>query len=363
MNRDELLGRRLAAQGLTGPGYAGVPEAVAASLAVQSQDAPLARFSLGLRTGFDDAGVLAALATGEVVRTHVLRPTWHWVARDDLRWLLALTGPRVVSGMGARHRQLGITDAVRDAAYAALRELLADGPRTRKELAPALPATQFPQQGQVVGHLLLLAELDALICSGAPRDGEHTYALVGDVVSAADVRGREEAIDELVTRFVRGHGPTAERDLRRWCTLPVVPMRRVLADGRFERAEVDGVAVWFDPDGPDHGIEGAWLLPTFDEAYLSHDGPRVPRLAGHRSGDAHISGAEVGWGYVVADGVDLGMFKRTRSGGRLTITLQLAPGATRRQRARAAEAAERLAAFGEGPVAIDPDGELTPRRS
>ncbi|GAB3712508.1 winged helix DNA-binding domain-containing protein [Mariniluteicoccus flavus] len=347
MDLEELLGRRLAAQGLTGPPRASAVEVVRRTLGVQAQDPPLGRFSLGLRTGLGDSDVLAELATGEVVRTHVLRPTWHWVPREDLHWLLDLTAPRGPAGSTARHRQLGIDEDVRERAYAVLAQELAGGNHlTRKEIGPLLPTTDFPEHGQVVTHLLHVAEQDAFVVSGTPREGgEHTYALGSEVLPERVEVPREAAIERLVTRFVTGHGPTAEKDLKRWCTLPLTPMRAVLRSGRFEQTVVDGVEVWFDASGPDFGVEGAWLLPTFDEAFLSHNAPRFTRAAGHRLDQQHVNPAEAGGGVVIVDGRDVGTFKRTATKTRFAVTICAATGATKRDRDKAVEAAERLAAF------------------
>lgn len=130
----QVVGLRLAAQQLTGPRAPSVAEAVRNSLAVQAQDPPLARWSLGLRSGADDASVCAAVDAGEVLRTHVLRPTWHYVHRNDIRWLLELTGPRIISGNRARQRQLGIDEELWAQTQQVLRRALADGPLTRRQL-------------------------------------------------------------------------------------------------------------------------------------------------------------------------------------------------------------------------------------
>jgi hypothetical protein len=122
---DRVLAERLAVQGLTSAPFADVVSAVRSLVCVQAQDAPLARYSLGARTGLDDAGVRAALDSGAVVRAHILRPTWHFVAADDLRWILALTSPKVVTGMAARHRRLGLGEAERAGAQRALTDVLA----------------------------------------------------------------------------------------------------------------------------------------------------------------------------------------------------------------------------------------------
>lgn len=345
---DGVLGRRLAAQHLIGAPHASVADAVRSSLGVQCQDMPLARFSLGRRTGLTDAAVQAQLATGEVVRTHVLRATWHWVAAADVRWLLALTAPKVESGFGARHRSLGITDAFRDAAFAVLERELAGGVHlTRKELQPLLPVAGLALASQVTGHLLQLAELRGLVVSGAPRSGgEHTYALMDEVVPAAAPLDREEAVARLVDGFVAGHGPTAVKDVQRWATLTKTEITRALAageaSGAYEAGEVDGVRLWWRAGAADHGTDGAWLLPTFDEAFLSHDRPRFPRPAGHPLGEQHLNAAEAGAGVIVVDGRDVGQFRRRLDRGRLRVRVEPAEGATEAERAASARAALQL---------------------
>ena len=111
MDLEAVLAQRLATQGLTTSAYADVPAVVRTLLAVQAQDAPLARWSLAMRAGRPtDETVCGMLDSGAVLRTHVLRPTWHFVAAEDLRWLLSLTSPKVLSGMAARHRLLGLDE-------------------------------------------------------------------------------------------------------------------------------------------------------------------------------------------------------------------------------------------------------------
>lgn len=353
LDLDGVLGRRLAVQHLVGDPLASVADAVGHSLAVQSQDMPLARFSLGLRTGLADVEVLAQLATGEVVRTHVLRPTWHWVLAADLRWLLALTGAKTISGMASRHRTLGIVAATQDRAFAVLSRELAGAHLTRKELIPLLPTTAHPRHGEVVTHLLLVAESVGLVCSGTPRpNGEHTYALVDEVVPPAPSLDRDEAVQRLVDRFVAGHGPTSVKDLMRWAKLTKTEATRALTDGGFGTATVDGVQLCFSPRRSGTGAPTArvlpadsprsWLLPTFDEVFLSHDRPRFPRPEGHPWDTQHLSPAEAGGGVVVVDGRDVGVFKRRLQRGALTVEVWLASGARVHDEAGARHAAERL---------------------
>ena len=149
-----------------------------------------------------------ALDSGAVVRTHMLRPTWHFVAAEDLRWMLALTSAKVESAMAARHRQLELTSTATDRAHALLVSELADRRwMTRPELGARFAEAGLPSSGEQTGHLLMLAELRALICSGPLRGTTHTYGLVDDVAPSSPALDRPDAARQLTRRFFIGHGP------------------------------------------------------------------------------------------------------------------------------------------------------------
>src|SRR5262245_21319948 len=105
----EIARRRLDAQRLTGPSWPD-PLAVVRGLgAVQAQEFTVAKWSIGQRcVGADDASVQRLIDDGQIVRTHALRPTWHFVAAQDLGWLQALTGPRVHIINGPYYRAHGL---------------------------------------------------------------------------------------------------------------------------------------------------------------------------------------------------------------------------------------------------------------
>src|SRR3954447_736776 len=92
----DLAHRRMHNLRLSGPPLASVEDAVRWLGAVQSQDYGPAKWSIGQRTiGVDDGDLDRAFDEGALLRTHVLRPTWHFVLPADIRWMLALTAPRV----------------------------------------------------------------------------------------------------------------------------------------------------------------------------------------------------------------------------------------------------------------------------
>src|SRR5437868_13077899 len=102
--------QRMRGLGLWGEGEAGPGDVVRHLTAMQAQEHPYARWSIAQRMSgsVDGTTVDRAFDEGGVLRTHILRPTWHYVAPDDLRWLMALSGPRVNAANARRYEELGL---------------------------------------------------------------------------------------------------------------------------------------------------------------------------------------------------------------------------------------------------------------
>lgn len=362
---DVVLAQRLATQRLTGP--ATDPATVVRELlCVQAQDAPLSRYSIALRTSGTEASVREAIDSGEIVRTHILRPTWHYVAAEDLRWILQLTSAKVKSGMAARHRQLGLDEPLIAASMDALRQRLQQRQfATRKELGPwfadqPLFQPSSPLFGQQVGHTLMLAELRGLICSGPLKGSEHSYALVEEIIPAARAKSREEAVTDLVFRFFASHGPVAVRDLVRWTRLTQTEIKRAIAqlDDRVEAVELGGDTLWFAPETLKEPVRvrRAFLLSVFDEAFLSYRHAGFPALDDHPSADMPNRFTEAGGGPVICDLRDVGTWKRTIRKGAVDITLTMARSLDAEQRNEIEHATHRFAEIVGGVARITVDG-------
>lgn len=244
----EIACRRLASQHLADPGLGSAAEVVSWLGAVQAQDYPMAGWSVGQRTpSLTQADLDRAYRDGHVLRTHVMRPTWHFVHPADLRWLLELTAPRVHLANAHHYRTLGLDDELAVVATKVITGALTGGNRlTRKELAGVLEQAGIEVGGLRMAYLMMRAELDGLVCSGGLAGRQHTYALLEERVPAAAPRGREESLVELVVRYFTSHGPATVKDFVWWSGLTAADTRRGLdaAGDRLDRQEVDGRVYW-----------------------------------------------------------------------------------------------------------------------
>ena len=198
---------------------------------MQAQEYADAKWALSLRTRrTSEAGIERALSSGAILRTHVLRPTWHFVAAADIRWMLELTGPRVSARVAPYNRQLELdADVFRRSRNVFIRSLRNGRHLTRRELKAALQRAGIRADGvQRLAHIVMRAELDGVICSGARRDNQFTYALLDERVAATRTRSRDDGLAELTRRYFTSRGPAQLADFVWWSGLTTADARRGL---------------------------------------------------------------------------------------------------------------------------------------
>jgi len=277
MTTGDLVRLRLARQHLLRPAFGSPLDVVSWFGAVQSQDYPSARWAIGLRArALRDADVERAFDAGTIVRTHVLRPTWHFVAPADVRWMLALTGPRVQAITRNYHRRLGIDGRTLLRSHGVLARSLEGGRQlTRAELVAVLRAERLPVEPLRASFLVMDAELEGILCSGPRRGKQFTYALLDERVPRARPLDRDEAVAELTRRYFTSHGPATLRDFAWWSGLTQRDARAGLESNRaaLECVSIDRLTYWFAPRpaAPRAATTpSAWLLPNYDEYLVAY---------------------------------------------------------------------------------------------
>jgi hypothetical protein len=278
-----LTARRLDAHGISAPVASSPADAVRHMAALQAQDYHAALWAVGLRTADATlAQVEDAIARGEIVRTWPMRGTLHLLARDDVRWMVALLAPRVQAANAARlARDLELDAATLARGQRVVEQALAAGtPVMRSELYARMEAAGIASANQRGLHLLNWLAHESVICQG-PRHGKQpTFVLMDAWVPPSAPLTRDEALHRLAVRYLQGHGPASAADLAWWSGLTQKDAQQALASASsaLEQETHDGTTWWWRADAlaPSRS-RAAHLLPAFDE-YLIGYRDRTPVL-------------------------------------------------------------------------------------
>ncbi len=284
--------------------------------AVQAQDFAAAKWALGLRLqGVTDDDIEQAFTDGTILRTHVMRPTWHFVSPADIRWLLTLTAPRVHAANAHYNRKLELDDAVFRCTHTVLANALQGGKQlTRDELALALQQAGIATKGeQRVTYIMMRAELDGIICSGARRGKQFTYALLAERAPQARSLDHDEALAELTMRYFTSHGPATIQDFVWWSGLTMADVKIGLAmvTSHLLHDTINGQTYWFSPSMPpvQDPPQMAYLIPNYDEYTVGYTDRSAIFNASHTDKLDPRGGLLTNT--MVLDGQVIGTWKRT----------------------------------------------------
>ncbi len=353
-----ITARRLRAQRLTGKSLGSPVDVVRWLGAVQSQDYAGAKWALAQRSrAITDAALDRLFDDGAILRTHVMRPTWHFVLPDDIRWLLDLTASRVRGGLASRYRELEIDDRVAARAAAAFAAALAGGRHlTRPELGRVLRAAGVSPEGQRLPHLVLRAELDQVIVSGPRHGKQFTYALFEERVPKSPTLDRSGALRELTLRYFRSHGPAQVSDFIWWSGLTATDARKGIdmAGGDLESITSDGKDHWYDAAASKPSSAGvvAHLLPNFDEYTVGYRDRSALMPTGGRFDSSLYSFGSILSNVLTIDGVVRGAWRRSFAREGVLIDVRLSERLGAREAAAVAEAGRGMGRFLERPVKI-----------
>lgn len=274
--------RRLRNQHITTRGLRRPADVVTWFGAMQAQEYEPAKWALGLRMadGAANSDVQRAFDSGRILRTHVMRPTWHFVTPADIRWLLELTAPRIHRILSYYNRGLGLDPRTLTRGTAVIERALGGGTHlTRTELGDWLRRARVPVDAERLARVVMHAELEGVICSGRRREREFTYALIAERAPKARRMSRDEALATLGARFFRSHGPATIRDFAWWSGLTMADGKRATEMIRARREVIDGLSYWTTGSSPlaTARKQPVHLLPIYDEYLVAYrDRTAVP---------------------------------------------------------------------------------------
>jgi len=332
-------------------------QVVARLAAIQAQDYSGAKWAIAQRSnGLTDVAIDKAFNEGKILRTHFLRPTWHFVTPDDIRWMLALTAPRVHAGNAFMYRQLELDQTTLKKTNATLEKALKDGKQlTRAELASTFQKAGILTSGLRVGYFLMYAELEALICSGARRGKQFTYTLLEEQAPKVRALNHDEALAELTKRYFSTRGPATLQDFTWWSGLTMSDAKKgiEMVKPEFVDEVFDGKTYWYD-----HSVSPvqetsptAHLLPNYDEYFIGFkDRSAIGEIIGQFNLDANDPAfiAHI----IILDGQIVGGWRRTLKKDAVIVELNLLTNLTKTENQAVMEAVDQYGKFLGLPVEI-----------
>ncbi|WP_419032023.1 winged helix DNA-binding domain-containing protein [Dysgonomonas gadei] len=289
MNIADITTMRLANQQLVKTRYKTPREIVSWMGAMQAQDFNMAKWGIGVRLpGITDKQVEKAIDGGELIRTHILRPTWHFVSRDDIHWMLQLSSPRVKLAVRSSDRELELSDDLLKKTSAIIRKALEkESNQTRQELGAILKKADIECDSRRLSHIMFHAELDGLVCNGTVKDKKQTYALLEQRVPKTSNYNMDETLYRLAYKYFQSHGPATIQDFIWWSGLTATEARSAAAlikpDFIFETAGEQTYIYHQSSSGYKQRDDIVHFLPAFDELLVSYkDRKEILSLVHHK---------------------------------------------------------------------------------
>jgi hypothetical protein len=350
MNLPDITGLRLRNQRITAAPFSRPEEAVGWLAAVQAQDYSGAKWALGLRLdGVSDDEIDRAFNSGRILRTHLLRPTWHFVTPADIRWILSLTAPRVHAVNASMYRKLELDAALFLRTGKLLEKMLqGEGHLTRDELRTGLENSGVAVDGGLsMSYIMMHAELEGVVCSGPRRGKQFTYALLDERAPSGESLAPPDPLAELAGRYFDSRGPATVKDFAKWSGLAAADARRGLeaAQGRLEQADLGGQVYWFSPAIPAGSVSPprALMLSIYDEYISGYKDHRPVAQAGVGASLQALGNALTY--IIVIDGQVVGSWRRSLHRDHVAVELNPFKRLTEAEERAVTEAARRYGEF------------------
>ena len=315
-----LISQKIASSEFKSPG-----ETVRWMGAIQAQDYAMSKWAVGVRLMDPDIlNFQSAYDNGEIIRIHVLRPTWHLVSSDDIYWMLELSSPKVKSSLKTRHRQLELSDAIINMTQNILEKKLTGGiSLTREEVAAEFNKEKIRTDENRLSHILFCAEMEGLVCSGPVKRDKLTYSLLHERVPQKKDLLKDEALAELAKRYFNSRSPATLEDFIWWSNLSATDARNALEFIKpcLMSETTDSGKYWFPDSFSSKKITGkqVHLLPAYDEFLISYR-DRSSSLSGVHNKKT-ISNNGIFYPTIVINGQVSGLWKRTMIKEKVIVSL------------------------------------------
>jgi hypothetical protein len=321
----ELLFVRLLNQKLIFHGGDKPQEIVKWMGAIQAQDLNMAKLAVGIRSSnLTENDITDAYNRGDILRTHLMRPTWHFVSSEDIYWMTDLTAPQIKSAIKTRHRNLEFTGEIINKCLHIIENLFIHETHIpREKLKSELIRNNIRIDENRLAHILLIAELEKIICSGPLLNGKITYSLLSRRVPEKRSLSREESLTELSKRYFRSHSPATAKDFNWWSGLSMKDVKtgmEYIKDNLSEEV-VNSERYWnWNQEKNIRNSSFLHLLPAYDEFLIGYQDRKIPLHQIRQK--TIISQNGIFRPVIVLNGKVCGLWKKIRGKDKLIIELE-----------------------------------------
>ena len=327
MTLEEISKIRLNSQKISASEFKTAGELTSWMGAMQAQDYSMAKWAIGLRLkDSTDKNIEESFNKGEIIRTHLMRPTWHFISAEDIYWMLDLTALQIKASMKSRDKALELSDAVYKKSNSIIeKSLSAEVALTREELEIEFNRAGINTGNNRLSHIFLRAELDGIMCSGPVKGNKHTFSLLQKRVPLKKLFTREESLVKLAERYFRSHCPATIQDFAWWSGLSQKETLHAMESVKhlFISEKIDSGKYYFPASFAGVGSEktSVHLLPAYDEFLISYRN----RIASLPLGDTSktVSANGIFYPLIVVNGQVTGLWKRSTKGNKVTLELIL----------------------------------------
>lgn len=267
---------RLVNQQITRAKFAHPKDVMSYMCAIQAQDYDMSKWAIGARMSKSTIGMVNdALDNGDIIRTHVLRPTWHLVSREDIYWILQLTAPQVRAAMKSNDKRLEITEELFSKSNRLIEKALTGNKHlTREELMAHFKQAGIITNENRASHFLMRAETEGIICSGKRSGSHQTYTLLPELIIKPAELTKDECLAKLAQTYFASRSPATLKDFIWWSGLSTTAARHALemVKNNFIAETINKQEYWLSNDFtiPVTLKASVNLLPAFDEYLIAY---------------------------------------------------------------------------------------------
>ncbi|KAF2335458.1 winged helix DNA-binding domain-containing protein [Flavobacterium daemonense] len=283
--------------------------------AMQAQDYAMAKWAVGSRCDASEKEIEEAVNSAKIIRTHILRPTWHFVSAEDIYWMLDLSAPQVKRFTTSATKKFGYDAKKLEQANNKIEKLLTGNNHlTREEIMQELGISKTSKEDFLSAAIMMNAELDGLVCNGQMKGKQITYALLEERVEKPKIKlSKEEGLAKLALRYFESHGPATLLDFSWWSGFPPTTCKSAInaIELQLNKISIENQEYWFGKTYSDsvNFRESVYFLPAFDEILISYKTREASMQVEHQSKAFTNNG--IFKPIIVENGKVIGIWKRT----------------------------------------------------